>query len=1054
MASSGKITSKVTNNDYGAYWSFEWTAEPSDTKGQTIVSWEIWRRGRSSSPKILATNCDITVEYNGKSSSILSTGNIPFDASSTKGAFNNKWESSGNFTVQHDSDGSGYFSVTIKAHIDGDRWDDGTYIGGWDQLTNTGSASLNTNYPYTKCYAPTSVTASGLVAPNGEVTVSWSGASGGTSNSISGYDIYWRITPDGKAPTIDTKDGSKSIELDKTWESGTGKATINIGNAARGHTVVFGVVTKGEAGSSYYSGITTGGSVKINTRPLKPSAGTVSPTIIPASGGTITFNITPGTDLDGQTVGLRYATSATGTKTACASSFSLQATNAETYYFWSHDGLEDSDGYYQVSVQSNTKPTVTIQVSGTELETVNILTGAAYVLSPTITLTKGNTGQQKNNTYNYYIHYRTEDDKTWKRETLWENDTSLTKTIDDVRALGYFTDLATEGYYYYFSATRNDGLDTSEAVDTFSTKYYASKRPSLLGMYNTQDYQNINLSEFQGYFSKALSFSFQKDTGYNSLKIFSGTTQVGTISLAATQDDLRGQWLGINLTKGSYTFTGELGHAANNFYTTKLELGKSFKIENLEAKNLTASADFQVYTPNVIYDFSIYNTFNTTYDKLNEIYKEYGISDISSSFYARLTVDSATGKTQPLTIVQKTVNGNSTTNDTLYFSLTAAQLYDMLPNINDKNKTYKGTLTVGFKDVFENDTSTSIDYTINYGAIPQVSSLSIKVNNSKEANDWEYLKEGMPLTITGVVRSYNTKPKIQIQINRIKNGIESGYVDFGTPIDLASNSTISNTTPTQDTPTSYTFSNKRIITIGELTELDYQVNFRAKIITDAEAKYHYTGSKLYAENIKVCGHTSQGAVILSKADYSAAQAARATSKLKYTYINTHPGASIFNSNNYSLILNVKLQYRNITESDYSNEAIDLGLNSLSTFIEESGKDREIAFTFPEGMDAFVCRLIITTTQEVTNDSESYTTTKIVYTNEQAVYNVLPTVSYRKNLLGINATNLYDEGVKNAVLVIGEHSSKNIIYFLSSTGTKKVNTSTGDIDGFVIDGGEW
>jgi hypothetical protein len=50
--------------------------------------------------------------------------------------------------------------------------------------------------------------------------------------------------------------------------------------------------------------------------------------------------------------------------------------------------------------------------------------------------------------------------------------------------------------------------------------------------------------------------------------------------------------LGINLTKGSYTFTGELGHAANNFYTAKLDLGKSFKIENLEAKSLTASADF------------------------------------------------------------------------------------------------------------------------------------------------------------------------------------------------------------------------------------------------------------------------------------------------------------------------------------------------------------------------------------------------------------------------------------------------------------------------------
>jgi hypothetical protein len=54
----------------------------------------------------------------------------------------------------------------------------------------------------------------------------------------------------------------------------------------------------------------------------------------------------------------------------------------------------------------------------------------------------------------------------------------------------------------------------------------------------------------------------------------------------------------------------------------------------------------------------------------------------------------------------------------LYFSLTAAQLYAMLPTISNKNKTYQGTLTVGFKDVFENDTNTSINYTINYGITP------------------------------------------------------------------------------------------------------------------------------------------------------------------------------------------------------------------------------------------------------------------------------------------------------------------------------------------------
>ena len=1042
--SGGKIIAKHPSN--GAYWSFEWTAQATSTKGQTKVSYNIYRRGRSSSPTWLATDCDISAYYNGSWHSLLSTGRRTPGSNSDNGcSFTNVKETSGSFTVTHNTDGSGSFSIQISAYIDsGSNWEHNCYV------EETGV--LDTNLAFTSCSPPTSVTASGIVAPNGNVTVSWSGASGGTSNSISGYDIYWRITSEGSAPSTSTYTNKTSISS----TSSSGSTKINIGAATRGYTVVFGIVTKGSAGSSYYSRITTGGNVKINSKPSKPLGGSASPTMIPASGGTVTFTVSPGSDPDGQTVGLKYATSTSGTRTTCASSFSLKLTAAGTYYFWSNDGLEDSDEYIAVSVSSNTKPTITIKVSGTTQETVNTLSGATYVLNPTITLTKGNNGQQDNNTYNYYIHYSS-DNSTWTKKPLWEKDSSLVKTIDDVRSLGYFTELSTTGYYYYFSATRYDGIDTSASVTTSSTKYYVSKRPSLKGMFNTQNYENISSSEFKGYFSKALSFTFDRDTGYNSLKIYNGATQVATIPLTVSASNLRGQWLGINLPKGSYTFTGEIGYASIPFYASKMTLGSSYKIENLEAKNLEAQADFQVYTPNITYDFSIYNTFNANYSELTASkYKEYGILNISDSFYAKLKIDSAEGKKQSLTIIQTTSNGNSTTNDTLYFSLTAAQLYAMLPTtITDKNKTYTAKLIVGFSDVFGTNTETSIDYIVNYGAVPEYSNISIKVNNSKEINTWEYLKESMPLTISGTVKSYNTNPRIQIQINRIKSGIESGYVNFGSPIDLASkSSSITNTTPGQGKPTTYQFSNQKIITIGEITELDYQVNFRVKIITDADSKYYFTGTKLYAGDIKVCGHTSQGAVTLNEADYSSTKVTRATSYLNYRYTNNHPGALTITDNSYyTLALTAKLEYRNISNSNWDNATlIDIDINSLSSFLTNSNVRRSVIFSFPEGADAFVCRLVLTTKQTVVNGTEKYITTKTVYTNEQAVYNVLPTVSYRKNLLGINASNL--NNYENAVIVVGEHSSKNIIYLVSSTGVKQINTSTGALDGFTIDGGEW
>lgn len=1041
----GSVSSKSSPNYPSARWQLNYTIGNSSA-GKTTVTYDLITTGRetASSPTAFPTFCYMSIyDTDGYTQLVYKE----FDYTEAK-SFTGQSRASGNFIVKHNSNGIGQFTVDFKVQFHPYT------VSNPEGLTSSETVTIpTTSYSYTNCSSPTSVSVSGInntdfVVPGGTAKISWSGASNGVSNSISKYRVYWKASYNGDNPT------TSDTYQDFSSTSSSGSVTIPT-SVTRGYIVKFAVRALGSVSGYDAQTITYGSnSVKVNSLPAKPLGGTVSPTLVPASGGTVTFNITPGSDSDGQTVGLKYATSETGTKTACASSFSLSGVGAGTYYFWSNDGLEDSVDYYTVSVSSNTKPTITIKVTGTQLETVNTLSGATYILNPTITLTKGNNGQQDNNTYNYYIHYST-DNSSWTKETLWENDSSLTKIIDDVRALGYFTNLATTSYYYYFSATRNDGMDTSNAVNTSSTKYYASKCPSLLGMYNTQNYQNINLSEFQGYFSKALSFKFQRDTGYNSLKIFNGTTQVGTISLTAASDGLRGQWLGINLTKGSYTFTGELGHAANNFYTSKLNLGSSYKIENLEAKNLTASSDFQVYTSGVTYDFSIYNTFNVSYSELTPSkYKEYGISDISNSFYAKLTVDSATGKSQPLTIVQKTVNGNSTTNDTLYFSLTAAQLYAMLPTVSNKNKTYQGILTVGFTDVFGTDTSTSINYVVNYGVTPQVTSCSIKVNNSKEVNTWEYLKEGMPLTVNGTVKSYNTNPKIQIQINRIKDGIESGYVDFGSPINLASVSSITNITPGQGAPTIYEFSNQKFATIGELTELDYQVNFKVKIITDANNEYHFTGTKMYAGNIKVCGHTSQGAVTLNEADYSSTEVTRATSYLNYRYTNNHPGALTITDNDYySLALTAKLQYRNISNSDWSNATlIDIGIDSLDLFLTYSNTRHSVVFVFPEGADAFVCRLILTTTQTVTNGTEKYTTTKTVYTNEQAVYNVLPTVSYRKNLLGINASNL--NNYENAVIVVGEHSSKNIIYLVSSTGVKQINTSTGALDGFMINGGEW
>lgn len=277
-----------------ARWQLSYTIG-SSSLGKTSVNYSIKSVGRSSSPTILATYCTLTVK-DGLGNNLINFTHGNPDSDGIKGeesSFNNKTHKSGSFTVTHDSSGNGSFSVNFSVQFYPRTELDSA-------LTSFNSVTIPTkSYAYTSCSAPTLITASGLVAPNGEVKVSWSGASGGISNSINGYNVYWIISSEGSSPSITNNNGMEEIELNEDWEDGEGEAVINIGAATRGNTVVFGVVTKGSAGPSYYSGIRTGGSVKINSKPTKPLSGSVSPTIIPAAGGTVTFTVSPGNDSDG-----------------------------------------------------------------------------------------------------------------------------------------------------------------------------------------------------------------------------------------------------------------------------------------------------------------------------------------------------------------------------------------------------------------------------------------------------------------------------------------------------------------------------------------------------------------------------------------------------------------------------------------------------------------------------------------------------------------------------------------------------------------------------------
>ena len=106
-----------------------------------------------------------------------------------------------------------------------------------------------------------------------------------------------------------------------------------------------------------------------------------------------------------------------------------------------------------------------------------------------------------------------------------------------------------------------------------------------------------------------------------------------------------------------------------------------------------------------------------------------------------------------------------------------------------------------------------------------------------------------------------------------------------------------------------------------------------------------------------------------------------------------------------------------------------------------------------GKESNLVKLGITTTLYTHlngNPNVSFSSTKTTNLDNiafAAIFNILPTVAYRKNHLGINI--LDPSANSNAIITIGESQGRDTIYFQSSDGKKYCK-----IEGFYFNGGEW
>lgn len=188
MASSGIIksyTRPAGSTGENAHWSFEWTSTKKSA-GVTTVSWNLYTRGRYSSPTWLVTGCWLDMTANGTTTRLYSGDG--FDGS--ENSFKDKWRASGSFDVKHSGNGDGSFQINFEV-----------YIYAYAHKTSSAIATLDPNYTMAQL----------TWAPNfddeSNPTITYNNPAGTSATSVQACITK---SPVGTNPTIAYRDISKT----------------------------------------------------------------------------------------------------------------------------------------------------------------------------------------------------------------------------------------------------------------------------------------------------------------------------------------------------------------------------------------------------------------------------------------------------------------------------------------------------------------------------------------------------------------------------------------------------------------------------------------------------------------------------------------------------------------------------------------------------------------------------------------------------------------------------------------------------------------------------
>ena len=939
---------------------------------------------------------------------------------------------------------------------------DATYTGYCTLIVGGGTSTVSksitvSKVPYSACGAPTSVTvSSSIIAPSTNLTLSWSGATEGTSNAITGYNVYRSTSASGTY----TKLNSTTIE--------TTSFTVK-SHATRGSSYYYKVQTIGTQ-SGYDSGQSSVyASVKTNSLPPAPTISYSGPSVLTSSQTASTATATTGTEPDGQSQTIYYNTSDShdGQSTySSAISLNPSAGNTTIWYFWSYDGLEYSSAS-TVTVKRNNAPNLTFG-DPTKITRVSAkATNADYTTSITIpiTITSGTYGTTSKKIY-YRIVYKAGKTNPTSSGSVGSWNT-LNKTTDGtysitINANSLLGAPGASGTSWKIQAYYNDGIEsttTKNYPDSASSYYFLAPAPDASAIYN--QWGDSNLYNTTTFYNK-VRIKFGYDTDITSIskvtyRVGSGTENNATVSASkvdANASNPTANYIDLTLPNTlspntNYTFKV---YANNGYFDKTFEIAKT-QVAAVSINSLSETpVTWKPYTWNGnlvfvagvtgIASSSFYTTYSLDSSSCFKIYLKSGSTrlEVAQSYFTSTT-----------TTDQITFTCNCSTNGTNLLSLVKTNN----PLGNNYNTNYNISWVFEVINLFGKVVSFETATTYKVDFYESVTQPTIKVELSNSAGSvWTELtaNEGWRPQETGKFRftstctSYNTTSISSIiQINRSSTTTQGSWSDY----DKVSTQAMTRSAGSVGFLTPYTFTRTDIVTIPELTTNDY-VWFRSKVTRGSETALTSAASK----RTRLIYHYQATNFVLNSAEYAGGSTPTFTGSANCSVTGAGYSASEYTQTwEKKLLLSPTNTWTTSAESSMYTKVLTTGSNStIPTATTYSVLASDLSTNPGTSWERLYTKIKLTTTITQTVGTVTITTTKITYTEPYLItYNTLPTILYKKNKLGINTKSITSS---EALAIHSATNNQSVNIYLDNGQIGSISLSNGTLSKFIVGGGTW